>query len=97
MTKENHPKRERSVQADTSRGDELDALIEDTERSIVNTQKFLEQMHGSEVENRRYVRQISENLEGSLNNLKRRRDSELERQRRPGAETDPQNEERLQT
>lgn len=62
---------------------DLDKLIEETEASVLNTRNFLDRIQLSEVENKRYIQQITDNLEGSLKNLKRKRDNaQEERERR---------------
>ena len=57
---------------------EIDDLIEETEWSIANTRRFLEQMHLSEIESQRYVEQIRDTFEGNLRSLKRKRERALE-------------------
>ena len=58
--------------------DALDNLIEETERAVVNTRDFLEKIHRSDADNKRYVEQVRDSLEGTLRNLKRKRDMALE-------------------
>ena len=79
MTQENHRYSNRTgLSGLESNNQEIDDLIEEAERSIANTRKFLEQIHLSETENKRYVEQIRDTFEGTLRSLKRRRDQALE-------------------
>ena len=56
----------------------LDDLIEETEKAVVNTRNFLEKIQRNDTDNKRYVEQLKDSLEGTLRNLKRRRDLALE-------------------
>jgi 5-bromo-4-chloroindolyl phosphate hydrolysis protein len=51
----------------------IDRLIEDTERAIANTRSFLEKIHESEDETRKYLETLTNSLENDLRRLERDR------------------------
>ena len=76
MATENHQNKDRMRMFAPNRSEDIERLIEETERQISNTKKFLECLHHGEEKTRRYIEEVKTTFEKDLRRFERNREKE---------------------
>jgi len=74
MSTENHHNKDRMRRFAPDRSEDIDRLIEETERQIANTKTFLECLHHGEEKTRRYIEEVKTTFENDLRRFERNRE-----------------------
>jgi hypothetical protein len=73
MSTENHQNKHLMRLFAPERSEEMDHLIEETERQIANTRRFLEHLQQGEEKTRHYVEEVKATFENDLRRFERSR------------------------